>query len=214
MRFPATLRLEVERKFAALTQYPLRIDGGKPPFLNLEHLGRSKFQDIYYDHDERLSRAGTWVRQRDGRWQIKIARGGNYTDSKFEESTNVDTISAHVRTLTGLDGAATRAFGLSRIATLTTFRESWKADDDFKIVFDSTDFGHEVGEVELETDVTVQNEHEVTEAMEQMDNRVAHFLQHYAWAFSKDKPVGKLTAYFAQKTKLETKTKNGHLHAT
>ena len=94
-----------------------------------------------------------------------------------------------------------QSFGLSCIARLTTFRESWKADDDFKIVFDRTDFGHAAGEVELETEVTVQKEQQVTEVMERMDNRVANFLQHYDWAFAQGQPVGKLSAYFASKTK-------------
>ena len=200
MRYPTTIRLEVERKFAALKHYPLRVDCGRPSFLSLQPLGRHDFQDVYYDYEGRLSRAGTWIRQRNGKWQSKIARGGNYINSRFEESSDLDTISAHIHALTGLDKGVSQSFGLSCIASLTTFRESWRADDDFKIVFDRTDFGHAVGEVELETEVTVQNEQQVAEVMERMDNRVANFLRHYNWAFAQGKPVGKLSAYFASKT--------------
>lgn len=199
VRYPTTLRLEVERKFANLIHYPLRADCGRPPFLSLQSLGRQDFRDVYFDLEGRLSRAGTWLRQRNGKWQSKIRRGGNYTNSRFEESSDLDTISAHVRTLTGLDKDVAQSFGLSRIASLTTFRESWKADDEFKIVLDRTDFGHVVGEVELEMDVTVQNEQAITEVMERMDAKVAEFLQHYSWAFSEDQPIGKLSAYFARK---------------
>lgn len=57
---------EVERKFARLKVYLLHANGGSPPFKSLVHLGSRTFRDIYYDTDSLLSRAGRWVRQRDG----------------------------------------------------------------------------------------------------------------------------------------------------
>lgn len=195
--FSSAVRLEVERKFTALTFYPLRADSGKPPFLSLSDLGRQRFQDVYYDSEARLSKAGVWLRQRDGKWEMKIRRGGTYTNSRFEELSDPDIIYAHVKSLTGLDGGASKTFGLSHLASLTTFRHGWIADEEYKIVLDQTDFGHVVGEVELEADAHVQDEDEAQKVMQEMDNKIAKFLRHYAWAFSDGKPIGKLSAYFA-----------------
>lgn len=194
---PSTIRLEVERKFAALKCYPLRSDSGKPPFRSLVDLGRQRFQDVYYDSEARLSKAGTWLRQRDGKWQMKVRRGGNYTNSQFQELSDPDIIFAHVKSLTGLDSSPSKTFGLSHLASLTTFRQSWIADKEFKIVLDQTDFNHVVGEVELETDANVRDEIEAQKVMQEMDNKIAEFLQRYSWAFSDGKPIGKLSAYFA-----------------
>ena len=155
------IRLEIERKFTALKCYPPRVDSGKPPFKSLRTLGRQDFHDVYYDYEDRLSRAGTWLRQRNGKWQSKVRRGGTYTNSQFEELSDLDTISTHIKTLTGLDTAASQSFGLNRIASLTTFRYSWIADGEFKIVFDCTDFGHQVGEVKLGKEISEPNEQEM-----------------------------------------------------
>ncbi|KIX06955.1 uncharacterized protein Z518_04931 [Rhinocladiella mackenziei CBS 650.93] len=198
MKYPTAIRLEVERKFTSLKCHPLRVDGGKPPFLSLRTLGKQDFHDVYYDYEDRLSRAGTWLRQRNGRWQSKVRRGGTYTNSQFEESSDLETISTHIRALTGLDIPASQSFGLSRIASLTTFRQGWIADEEFKIVFDRTDFGHQVGEVELEKEVIEPNEQEIRKILEKMDHEIADFLRRYNWAFSEGEPVGKLSAYFAQ----------------
>jgi thiamine-triphosphatase len=201
IRFPSTIRLEVERKFAGLKCYPLRFDSGHPPFLSLTDIGRERFHDVYYDSEARLSKAGTWLRQRDGKWQMKIRKGGTYTNSQFEELSDPGTISAHVKTLTGLDSGLSKTFGLSRLAALTTFRQSWIADNEFKIVLDQTDFGHMVGEVELESETNVKNEDEARKVMLIMDNKIAQFLQRYHWAFSNDEAVGKLSAYFDHKAR-------------
>ncbi len=198
VRVPSTILLEVERKFAGFKCYPLRRDAGTPPFGSLSDLGRTKFHDIYYDSEARLSKAGTWLRQRDGKWQMKVKRGGTYANSQFQEISDPDAISAHVKSLTGLGGSVSKLFGLSHFASLTTFRQSWLADKEFKIVLDDTNFGHTVGEVELETKVKVQNEDEAQKLMQEMDKKIVDFLQRYEWAFSDDEPVGKLSAYFAR----------------
>jgi thiamine-triphosphatase len=195
--FSSTIRLEVVRKFAALEVYPLRTNSGKPPFLSLSDLGRLRFQDVYYDSEGRLSQAGVWLRQRDGKWEMKLRRGGTYANSRFEESSDLDIICAHVKSLTGLEGGASKSFGLNHLATLSTLRHSWIADNEYKVVLDQTDFGHVVGEVELEADVRVPDEAEAQTVMQEMDDKIAEFLRHYTWAFSNDKPVGKLSAYFA-----------------
>lgn len=196
VRFPSIACLEVERKFAALKCFPLRIDGGPHRFSNLSDLGSQRFRDIYYDSEARLLKAGTYLRQRDGTWQMKVRRGGTFTNSQFQELSDPDIISAHVKSITGLDGAASNVFGLTRLADFTTFRQSWEADNEFKIVWDRTDFGHMVGEVELETEMNIDDHDHARKVTLAMDDRIARFLRHYEWAFSVGQPIGKLSAYF------------------
>ncbi|KIW18412.1 hypothetical protein PV08_02700 [Exophiala spinifera] len=192
--------LEVERKFAALKCYPLRVDSGNPPFLSLTDLGSRTFHDTYFDLNDQLWMKGTWLRQRDGKWQMKIRRGGTYLNSQSEEVSDLDIISAHIKSLTGREYGPSQLFGLSHLASFSTFRRAWIADSAFKIVLDQTDFGHTVGEVELEAQMDVQGADEIQMATKAMDKRIAAFLQHYVWAFSSEAPVGKLSAYFAHQS--------------
>ena len=191
-RLPSTIYLEVERKFAGLKCYPLRCNSGSPRFLSSSEPSYHKFHDTYYDFEARLLKAGIWLRQRDGKWQMKIRRGGTYTNSQFEE---------RVKSLTGLDRGASQSVGLSRLASFITFRQSWLADNEFNIVLNQTDFGHTVGEVELEIPTRVKDEDNARKIMVMMDQKIADFLQRYEWAFSSDVPIGKLSAYFERQSR-------------
>lgn len=192
------LKLEVERKFSSLAVYPLTRDGGHPPFHSLKSLSDRTLHDIYYDHSHLLSSSGIWVRQRNGNWQAKIRKGGDFKDSRFEETSDVNDIAKHVRELTGFAQPDSAFFGLSPTADITTYRKSWKADDKFKIVLDRTDFGHVVGEVELEKEVDIQDRCHMNKVMTVMDHEIAQFMRRYAWAFTSGTPTGKLSAYFAR----------------
>ena len=71
-------------------------------------------------------------------------------------------------------------------------------------MFDTTDFNHTVGEVELQEVLETNDDGEL--ALQQrramvfkMDSDIQEFMQHYSWAFALGKPVGKLSAYFAGK---------------
>jgi thiamine-triphosphatase len=74
-------------------------------------------------------------------------------------------------------------------------------------VVDKTDFGHTVGEVELQQEVdfaeSTEEEfgQEKQKAMEDMDQRIARFMDRYSWAFTPGEPKGKLTAYFEQQAR-------------
>ena len=115
-RFASTVWLEVERKFAALKSHPLRVDSGNPPFLNLTDLGYRRFYDAYYDLNGQLWKGGTWLSQRDGKWQMKIRRGGTYVNSQSEEVSDLDIISAQIKSLTGCGYGPSQLFGLSHFA--------------------------------------------------------------------------------------------------
>lgn len=108
-------------------------------------------------------------------------------------------------------------------ARFVSHRDTFLVDDTFTVILDKTDFGHVVGEVELEKKVTVTvagskqgaagpgsggavEEHEekvnglpVSHVIAQMDQEIDDFMRWHEWVFPPGKPVGKLSAYFALK---------------
>jgi thiamine-triphosphatase len=158
---------------------------------------------VYYDDPSRsLINAGIWVRRRNGSWEAKVKRGGDFTNSMFEERAGPDLVQRCVQDVTGKEVSEKDFFGLDAIATLSTVRRSWIADGEFKIVFDTMNFGHTVGEVELEEDfhcsaaANASKEHQIREKMTEMDKRIGVFMNKYHWAFRPGVPKGKLMAYF------------------
>lgn len=197
----STCVLEVERKFRSLAVCELTQHGGLPHFKSLRRLPQQIIRDSYYDKSNILSAAGAWIRNRDGEWQAKISKGGNFTNSRFEELNDVGDIAEYIKRATGVDGGEAVNFGLHPIATFSTTRENWVADDEFHVVLDTMDFGHQVGEIELQKTLAGKNggvptEQEKQAEMQIMDDRIVAFMKTYAWAFSPGEPKGKLTAYF------------------
>jgi thiamine-triphosphatase len=204
---PVPIILEVERKFVSLAVSKLNRDSGVPPFKSLLRLPTRTVQDTYYDTStSKLSKAGTWVRRRNSLWEAKVRQGGDFVNSRFKEFSGAGAVAGHVRQITGMStspddtpkaGEELAAFGLVPVAGFTTTRETWLADEEFRIVRDSMDFGHEVGEVELLAMMEkVPSEHEKQARLQEMDERIAEFMRRYSWAFKEGTPVGKLTAYF------------------
>lgn len=107
-----------------------------------------------------------------------------------------------VHQVTGLQSSHDGDFGLTLIAKLQTSRKSWIADGEFKIVLDRMDFGHEVGEVELECKISSGQDSPLhmdtykQQIAKEMDERIEKFMERYLWAFKRGTPKGKLTAYF------------------
>ncbi|KAK3387865.1 hypothetical protein B0H63DRAFT_542349 [Podospora didyma] len=131
-------------------------------------------------------------KKRSGQWEAKIRyQGGDFINSRFEELTDVGAIAARVKRITGVEATAADDFGLSEMAAFTTHRETWIANDDFHIVLDTMDFGHEIGEAELQQVLARGiNGEPPTEEEKQL------FMRRYSWAFTPGQPTGKLTAYF------------------
>lgn len=204
--------LEVERKFRCLAVPQLTQRGGVPPFDCLLALPPQTVRDTYYDDGRGLlSSAGVWVRRRNGSWEAKVRKGGTYNNSRFEELNEVGEIAACVERIAGLSPPPQEErekedylvnFGLAVIADLVTTRETWIADGEFRIVRDRMDFGHEVGEVELQRTLEGEgpglapSEAEKWAEMQRMDESITEFMRRYSWAFADGPPVGKLTAYF------------------
>ncbi len=181
---------EIEQKFvfnpALLARF--RMNHGTPPFRSLALQRTESFVDEYFDSANRLSRSGLWIRKRDGSWEAKQRQSGDFVRSSFYETTKVDEITKLVGTHMGggYGGSPETNFGLKSFCRYRTTRETFLADRRFSIMLDSTDFGHWVGEVELQTENTAT-------ALADIDI----FMQKYAWFFANDAtPKGKITAYF------------------
>lgn len=224
-----TTTLEVERKFAPTTESMqlLSNNTGPTPFKSLIPKGTVVFEDIYYDTPTQdLENAGVWLRRRDSVWEAKVRIGGNYTNSAFKEMTRVDEISALLDTLvpgaslpTTNDDSTPQAGGggsiLQAAARFISYRDKFLVDERFTVILDKTDFGHVVGEVELEKEVVIltrgsegdgdakenllEGGARVSEVIAEMDTEIDGFMTRYVWAFPPGKPVGKLSAYFALK---------------
>lgn len=194
--------LEVERKFRSLAVQELTTNSGRPAFRSLRSLGQTTIHDVYYDRSSLLSTAGVWVRQRNGEWEAKIKKGGDFINSRFEEVSDPGDISRCISDTIGGPCLKHEQFGLGQIAAFVTTRKAWIADDEFQIVLDMTDFGHTVGEVELQQQgrpsaaTGMSLEQEKQEAMQKLDDKISRFMDRYAWAFCPGTPKGKLTAYF------------------
>ena len=220
---PKTI-LEVERKFRRLTVPTLTglttttttttttstTTTKHPLFQSVLPLPARTIRDTYYDTPHHaLSIAGAWVRRRNGAWEAKVRKGGDFVNSRFEELKGEKAVGGCVvETLAGINwdqggdhgvgvGGGEECFGLGVMADLVTTREAWLVDGEFKVVRDVMDFGHEVGEVELQVEVGGRiGEQEKAVIMEGMDRRVEAFMERYAWALERGEAVGKLTAYF------------------
>ena len=195
--------LEVERKFCSLAVKDLTYNTGRPAFKSIRALAQKTIHDVYYDNSSgSLISSGIYVRQRNGFWEAKVRAGGDYTNSMFEELTGTEPVRRCVMDVIGEKNCEKDHFGLNPIATLSTDRQSWIADNEFKIVLDTMNFGHMVGEVELQEEVqftaTANSpiEQQKREKMKEMDKRIEAFMDRYSWAFHLGIPRGKLTAYF------------------
>ncbi|KAM5444075.1 putative thiamine-triphosphatase [Microsporum ferrugineum] len=220
MRATAVLNLrsviEVEQKFCCgpKSREIFRSNKGSPSFHRVENVGQSTFEDLYFDYRRQLSTNGVWVRRRNGIWQAKVRAdhsNSTYINSRFEELSEPSEILRLVRRFvhgvkylpTEKNGSDVREAGLEVMARYTTYRDTWKFDEGFEVVLDRTDFGHWVGEVELQREIEVAEEE--MEALTQrqaisaeMDRDIQSFMERYRWAFPVGSPVGKLTAYFAK----------------
>ena len=182
---------EIERKFVYnARRYPVFCQNkGIQPFWSLIFWHTETIQDEYSNFCNHLSGNGIYIRRRNRRWEAKKRRAGDFIRSSFYETKDVNEIASMACKYTQLGfSVATPGdnFGLKSICRYVTTRETWRVDTEFEVMLDSTDFGHRVGEVELEA------KDEAT-AIRKIDS----FLQRYEWFFcSKAEPKGKMTAYF------------------
>lgn len=189
---------EIEQKFTFNRHLLpiLRGNGGTPPFRKLTPFKQTSFHDAYFDNPTRVLSKNTsgaiWLRKRDNNWQAKVAKSANkdFQQASYEEITRVPDIEMLIRKyLPDCPGAAEN-FGLSPYCQYLTNRTEFTANEKYVIALDTTDFGHDVGEVEV-----------VAEAHEEDGKVMAEigkFMEEYRWFFKSStvKPKGKMTAYF------------------
>lgn len=115
-----------------------------------------KFTDIYYDtNDYHLALQDVWLRKRGNVYELKetkirgkndkLARTANETvgDAQIASYLGIDII-------TSLQDALVNA-GYIPFASITTTRSTYTIEG-FTIVLDDTDYGYQIGEIELLTD--------------------------------------------------------------
>ena len=202
-----TKTLEIERKFRPHSiDFPPRHGSFDTPFTNIVFKSTTRFRDVYYDVKQHLDKAGIWVRERDGKWECKTARGeskdGERT-ARFEETTDYDEIRKIVKQALGSDAEVNcekESFGLEVLADIDTVRRTWLVNGKFTVVVDVTQWGYMVGEVELTEEIIEDQEKMETLAhkMAMMEERLDNFMEKHLWAFPDRKVMSKLDACLEQ----------------
>lgn len=229
----------------------LRTNTGTPRLPKIQHCGSIIQKDIYFDRKDILCDNGIWVRQRkqslpkidktsfgdekicgsggietltekrEVSWQAKIRKGGDRVNSSFAEVHDYDSILDLLRCRFPSLADLKRIEDLGVLARITCLREMWRVDGKFNVVIDETDFGHVVGEVELEVEFDTggmgsgngneewrgglsglvggdrSGRNEEAALLKNMDTEIETFMRMYESAFPVEgRVVGKLTAYF------------------
>lgn len=129
------MAIEVEKKFKLTPEAEVAVRDGAVA----QH--RKQVEDTYYDDPTwRISRADTFLRQRNGAWELKVGDPtlpphGQRTINTYEEIEDEAEIARRLELGDGPLAAAVEASDLVPFATITTDRESL-AKDGFTIVVD------------------------------------------------------------------------------
>lgn len=125
--------------------------------------------------------------------EAKKRISGTYNRSTFDELTDLSVIRNQILHHLPNTPITNPNFGLDILARLVTTRQTYIADERFTLVLDQTDFGHSVGEIEIEVEA------DDAEKAEEAHRDIDKFLARYSW-FCQPGPVeGKLSAYFRVK---------------
>ncbi|OGF73645.1 hypothetical protein A2Z63_00595 [Candidatus Giovannonibacteria bacterium RIFCSPLOWO2_02_44_8] len=115
---------------------------------------KTTFTDIYYDaEDFRLTIKDYWLRQREGRWELKMPFGDTLQKKETDQYHELED-GGEIKKAIGSDWDSLKPF-----AKIVTSRESWQSGE-FHLDFDKVDFGFETFEVEI----MVRDEKDVTSA--------------------------------------------------
>ncbi len=151
--------IEVEKKFVLTAEGEQRLIADATP------LAEKRISDAYYDTaDFRLTTSDRWLRNRDGRWELKVPVPGNGADEYGMDQYRELTDEADIRGALNIPQEGTLENGLTThgyrlFAQYVTVRREYRKGP-FTIDVDETDFGFREVEVEL----MVEKEEEVTEA--------------------------------------------------
>lgn len=139
--------IEVEKKFILKPKDTARLIKGS------DFLNEKTFTDIYYDSaDFALTTKDMWLRQRDGRFELKFPL--NESDSvrvldQYEEYETEEEISRILNfSYPGDFNKNLQIHKYQPFVTLVTTRKKYKKGE-FIIDLDIIDFGYSIGEIEL-----------------------------------------------------------------
>ena len=147
------------------------IEGAK--FLN-----NKTFTDVYYDtEDFRLTAKDYWLRQRDGKWELKVPLNGTAANRETDQYRELEDQKEIARELE-LPGNAPfqkeiQNIGARPFATIVTNRKRYQKGD-FHLDFDEMDFGFSTFEAEL----MIENEKDIPAA----EQKIMDFAREYGIA--------------------------------
>ncbi len=145
--------IEVEKKLNLTAEEEARLLHGAT------FLGEKTFTDIYYDTaDYALTREDKWLRERDGKWELKINRNRSLErlGDQYDEIVNIPEILSRLNldSRFNLDRGELKKIGYLPFATVTTTRGKYKKDGytiDLDIVtYADTGFIYRLAEIETE----------------------------------------------------------------
>jgi predicted adenylyl cyclase CyaB len=138
--------IEIEKKFIIQQNELAHLIAGA------HFLGTEKHTDIYYDTaDHVLTKRSIWLREREGRFELKFPMGarGKSGVTSYDEIEDDPLITQKLGFPEGRPLDRTLAsLGYQPFATITTTRSKYEKEG-FHIDVDDTDFGHSVVEIEL-----------------------------------------------------------------
>ena len=155
--------IEVENRFLLTEENKKKLVDGA------EFIGEETFTDIYYDTtDASIMKRDMWLRSRSGRFEMKLPLNEKSVlqrkSNKYKEIESEEEIRKVLEFPP--NGNFTKALegrGYLPMLEIETTRQKYKKGE-FIIVFDATDLGFSIGEIE----VAVRNESEVDAASDRL----------------------------------------------
>jgi thiamine-triphosphatase len=200
-----TQKLEVERKFIPHNiSEPLRFGDFANPhdiyplYKPFSFVGISDICDVYYDlphGPEKLMDQGIYVRKRNGEWEVKIRKSGNYVNSKCIEVQGKQKVKEVLGKVTRLGKCLQHVKEAARILTK---RLEYKSEG-FSIILDSYQVVLDYSSSQKSCSLIIcgQIGEEGTEEVKgrEMDIKLETFMNTNEWAFPRTEGAveGKLT---------------------
>ena len=141
--------IEVEKKFILAPEQEKNLTEGG------EFLGEKKFMDKYYDDIYfSLTTKDIWLRERDGKYELKLPLNESIENRISDQYREIDTEN-DILTHFGVRDISVKDFLIERgykpFCEITTTRRKYKKEG-FGIDLDVMDFGYIVSEIEYMTD--------------------------------------------------------------
>ncbi len=106
-------------------------------------IAKKTFTDVYYDAaDFRLTTKDYWLRQREGKWELKVPLGETIHKKETDQYREFEG-EEEIKKIIGPDWGR-----LKPLARIVTIRESWQKGE-FHLDFDEMDFGYTTFEAEI-----------------------------------------------------------------